>query len=369
MDDVASLIRGAAIGMVLLLAAVFRRSRSAGSLARVGTLFAAGAIGYLLWSDPAISTWPPLARLVIGIAALSAPFFFWALTRLIFEDDFRLRPAHWALLGVIVVAGVAQSVLPAGHVPWSPDALRTGFRLLMLALIVHAFWVVGKGWPTDLVEKRVRLRLIFLVGAGTAAALVVLAALVYAPAAARPHSVRLGEAGAFALLILTFGVILMRFDQDVQPPERAPDPPGRQPHSGPGVSPQPEPDLDAGVLERLASLMRADEAWRETGLTIGGLATRVGIPEYRLRRLINQRLGHRNFTAYLNEYRLGAAAARLADREQMRTPVLTIALELGWGSIGPFNRAFRARFDMTPSDYRRQRTTQPHPDENSAPIC
>jgi AraC-like DNA-binding protein len=84
--------------------------------------------------------------------------------------------------------------------------------------------------------------------------------------------------------------------------------------------------------------------------------------------ILNQRLGFRNFTAFLNEHRLAAAAARLADRAQTRTPVLTIALDLGWGSIGPFNRAFRARFDMTPSDFRRKRTAAQTTDENGSPI-
>jgi hypothetical protein len=80
-----------------------------------------------------------------------------------------------------------------------------------------------------------------------------------------------------------------------------------------------------------------------------------------LRRLINQQLGHRNFTTFVNEYRLSAAAARLVDRNKLRVPVLTIALDLGWGSIGPLNRAFRARFGMTPTDYRRAKTANPAP--------
>ena len=33
--------------------------------------------------------------------------------------------------------------------------------------------------------------------------------------------------------------------------------------------------------------------------------------------------------------------------------VLTIALEAGYGSIGPFNRAFKERFGLTPTEYRR----------------
>jgi AraC-like DNA-binding protein len=373
MDDVDALIRGAAIGITLLLAAAFLRARPNASLAWIGTLYLGGFVGYLLWGHPAILTWPPLARLVFGVLALSTPFFFWALARLIFEDGFRLRPVHWALLGVIVIAGVAQAVLPGVRILWLPNALRIGFRLLSLALIVHVFWLVWSGWSVDLVEKRHRLRLGFLVVVGIAAALVVLAALFYAPAASRAAPIRLGEAVASLVLSLSLAIAVLRFDRDFLPPESAPAL-SHSPSANPGNDASAEgaagtsADPDASLMARLDALMQHDEAWRETGLSIGGLAARVGAPEYRLRRLINQRLGFRNFTAFLNEYRLTAAAARLADREQLRIPVLTIALELGWGSIGPFNRAFRTRFDMTPSDYRRKHTTGSGPTDKGSPI-
>jgi AraC-like DNA-binding protein len=57
----------------------------------------------------------------------------------------------------------------------------------------------------------------------------------------------------------------------------------------------------------------------------------------------------------MHGYRLEAAAARLADPAQARLPVLTIALDCGYGSIGPFNRAFRARYGVTPTQYRNAR--------------
>jgi len=34
-------------------------------------------------------------------------------------------------------------------------------------------------------------------------------------------------------------------------------------------------------------------------------------------------------------------------------PILTIALDAGFQSIGPFNRAFKAHTGMTPSEFRR----------------
>jgi sec-independent protein translocase protein TatA len=39
---------------------------------------------------------------------------------------------------------------------------------------------------------------------------------------------------------------------------------------------------------------------------------------------------------------------------QREVPVLTIALDAGFGSIGPFNRAFKADTGLTPTDFRRQ---------------
>jgi AraC-like DNA-binding protein len=35
-------------------------------------------------------------------------------------------------------------------------------------------------------------------------------------------------------------------------------------------------------------------------------------------------------------------------------PILSIALDLGFASIGPFNRAFKAITGLTPGDFRQQ---------------
>jgi AraC-like DNA-binding protein len=232
--------------------------------------------------------------------------------------------------------------------------ISSGHRLPSLALVAHAFWMVWRGRSTDLVEPRARLRLVML-GAVGVTALVMLAAIVYS-VRFRPAPVNLAEGLALLLAILVLATLLLGFDPDLLPTDARGPPSAQRLYATNGGSAAPTPlDSDAGALARLENLMTQEEVWRETGLTIGMLAERAGLPEYRLRRLINQRLGFRNFIAYLNEYRLAAAAGRLADINQIRTPVLTIALDLGWGSIGPFNRAFRARFGTTPSEFRRVR--------------
>jgi AraC-like DNA-binding protein len=107
---------------------------------------------------------------------------------------------------------------------------------------------------------------------------------------------------------------------------------------------------DDALIARLREAMEARQLYHDESLTVASLARALGSQEYRVRRAINQGLGYRNFNEFLHRYRLDEACARL--RSQAHLPVLTIALDVGFGSIGPFNRAFRARFGCTPTEYR-----------------
>ena len=99
--------------------------------------------------------------------------------------------------------------------------------------------------------------------------------------------------------------------------------------------------------------MADERIYRQENITIGSLALRLGVPEYRLRRLINQRLGYRNFNVFLNNHRIEEAKAALADPSQAEVPIITIAMDAGFQSLGPFNRAFKALTGVTPTEYRR----------------
>src|SRR5262249_47866639 len=105
------------------------------------------------------------------------------------------------------------------------------------------------------------------------------------------------------------------------------------PSLAPAAPPQPAPGPDRATpaeLARLRQLMDVDEVWREEGLTVAGLALRVGVPETRLRRLIGDQLGHRNFPAFVNASRIAAAKRRLSDPREARVSVSTIAFDTGF---------------------------------------
>ena len=111
-----------------------------------------------------------------------------------------------------------------------------------------------------------------------------------------------------------------------------------------------EDAADQRLVDALMRLMADERIYRHDNITIGALATKLRMPEYKLRRLINQRLDHRNFSSFVNGYRLAEATAA-------EVPVITIAMDAGFQSLGPFNRAFKATTGVTPTEYRRLKAT------------
>ena len=59
----------------------------------------------------------------------------------------------------------------------------------------------------------------------------------------------------------------------------------------------------------------------------------------------------RTFVGWLTEVRIGHACRLLAQTD---LPVLTIALDSGFGNLSNFNRAFRRLRGCTPREWRRQ---------------
>ena len=112
-------------------------------------------------------------------------------------------------------------------------------------------------------------------------------------------------------------------------------------------------NLETSVLGKLQRALEVDRIFLEERLTIGALAGRLGTSEPVLRRVINRGMGHRNFNDFLHAWRIREACEELARPEQARVPVLSIAMKVGYGSIGACNRAFKARIGMTPTDFRR----------------
>jgi AraC-like DNA-binding protein len=275
-----------------------------------------------------------------------------AMGRAAFDDDFALRRWHGALWAAIV----GLQIFTAGWtVRWPTLGLviDRALSVIYLGLALLAAAQVLATWRADLVAKRRRLRAVVLIG--TAAYIAMGAFLNLSPPSASVLSLlNLTNAVGLCMLVSLSGWNLFR--------EVSPESAGFLPAAGNALGEarftaadgRDRPTaIDAALLRRLEHLMSVERAYRREGLTIGSLSAELGVPEYRLRQLINEGLGHRNFNAFLNRYRIEEAKAALADPGQKDVPVLTIAMDTGFQSIGPFNRAFKAATDVTPTEFRR----------------
>lgn len=111
---------------------------------------------------------------------------------------------------------------------------------------------------------------------------------------------------------------------------------------------------DPELGEQLIKLIDEKRLYVEPELRVADLARLAGEAEYKVTQCITGTLGFANFNQMVNSYRLEEVKRRLADPALAHLPILTIALDCGFGSIGPFNRAFKADTGMTPQEYRRQ---------------
>lgn len=87
----------------------------------------------------------------------------------------------------------------------------------------------------------------------------------------------------------------------------------------------------------------------QEALSLDKMALDLGISKYALSRVFSGTF-HRNFNQYLNDVRLNYA---LHCMETTNDTILDICLESGFESQRTFNRVFKDRFHMTPSEYRK----------------
>lgn len=332
--DLETAIRLMAIGAsaLLLLVVTAGRVRRELKLPLAGMIL--GGALYLAISSTSFIIVRPI-RPVVDYLSLLTPFWTWLFARRLIERD----PPMRFVTGFVGFYTVCWSI---AH--WAGEFWRVGFygiHIASLILIADLFRSAWTGRDDDLVERRRMIRLWLPVLVGLQAGGVLIFELVMGPTVTYPI-VQIANGALIYLLILLAGVTLLQTD-----PELLVETERGQPTAALDLTPS-----ELVLKDRLEAAMAAGY-YRTPRLTIAGLANHLGAPEHRLRSLINQRLGERNFATYLNRHRVDEAQRVLADREQVDLPVLSIAMDLGYNSLPTFNRAFRSETGTTPTDFRR----------------
>ncbi len=344
-DILETALRGAAAGISFLLAMALLSARGEGArVRRLGALFTFSTGVYVLISGEAARQLVMPVIVPVSVIAIYGTVFFWWFAAALFDDDFRWR--WWRFTPAIIIP-----FLHIGHI-WAPPGWlekllwysHVGLNSLMF---LDALRLALVNASDDLVNPRRRFRFAIAVTVGVFG-LIIASAETIERNYLLPDTLRMLHAAAIFILTLFFGVWLLRPRTWLfgEAPANAPE---EAQWAGQGLAVSP---ADRPAYDRLIALMDGG-VYRQEGLTVAALAEKVGVPEHQLRKLINGALGFRNFSSFLNARRIDDAKAELADSENARKQIIQIALDLGYGSIAPFNRAFKQATGQTPTEYRK----------------
>ena len=276
--------------------------------------------------------------------------FAWLFARSLFNPDGLRQSWPIAIVAALTISGAILNFFPSqGQDTAMANALlplaRQVHSLTGSAVLLLTLFEALHGRHSRLPAEERRFRFLFMAGYG---ALFTGAVLLEHLTAELPIAL-MSVKTLCACLALVGGTVAMLYRTahplNVSTATRAQKPPVRD-------------QEEHKLAQRIDHLLREKQVYTHADFKVADLADRLGAPDYKVTRCITGALGYPNFNQLINRYRIEHARNLLSDPTRGEQSILSIALDSGFGSIGPFNRAFKAQIGMTPGAYRRNATAQ-----------
>lgn len=110
------------------------------------------------------------------------------------------------------------------------------------------------------------------------------------------------------------------------------------------------------TLEKMKIILKFIENHYMEKITVADAAASLGFSESHFMRYFKDAMGT-PFIEYLKDYRLTMASRLLTASD---SSILYIAAEVGFDNLSYFNRAFKAKYHMTPNQFRHTQEPPPH---------
>jgi AraC-like DNA-binding protein len=344
--DVITRVAGATL--LLTLSALLARDPRTRRLAAYFAPMALCLAGFLAGNTPEASLrlGGPLGHAGALIAGYAAVFLWWFCLAS-FDPTFRPR-------GGVLAAGLAWLAIASADRGLLGPALESqglsfGLIALGLCMIGYLCWRLVRDRAGDLVDERRRARILVVVllagqlGADFLVDLVM--GLDWGP-----QGFTIVQNAALLAFCAWLGLRLLPVPASASAPAPAALP-----------AALPAQGEEARLTERLRVLIEVERVHLEPDLTFAAFVRRMGAPERTVRQLINHRLGHDHFRAFLNACRVAEAKRLLADPARAGDKLIAIALDSGFASLASFNRAFQALEGRPPSAFRGGATPEERP--------
>jgi len=309
--------------------------------------FAAVAFWISVSSFLVTTTWDlGMFGALIGTAGTATCGFSWLLARALFRNDAGKEIWPLVIVGLLIGTGILVDLLAAGQTGAGSLATILGMAnsvhallsstVLLLAL-VEAF--LGFHQDLSLREKRFRITFASVYGGMLATSVIWLNGVPDGSWAAQSSdTIRI----VCALIAVGLSIFAWQHRQTFPHPKSK-----RRQRQFITIS-----DDDTALASRVRQLLEDRSYVLQADLKLANLAKDLREADYKVTNCITGILGYRNFNHMINVYRVEAAKSALRDPKKNDQSILMIALDCGFSSIGPFNRAFKQETQQTPSAYR-----------------
>lgn len=110
------------------------------------------------------------------------------------------------------------------------------------------------------------------------------------------------------------------------------------------------------LLNKLTKVMEDEKLYENPEISLPKLAKQIDTSPHRLSEVINKKTG-KNFTDFINEYRIVKAKEMLIDPHYGQYKIAAIAFDCGFNTLSTFNLAFKKNTGKTPSEFRESLVT------------
>lgn len=115
-----------------------------------------------------------------------------------------------------------------------------------------------------------------------------------------------------------------------------------------------DPRESEQYMRKLLYLVETEKIYKDESISLQSLSEKIGISARNLSQVINEKLG-RNYSHFINSYRVKDAEELLLSPGGKDRSVLSIAYEVGFNSKVVFNRAFKKFTGLTPTQYKKRK--------------
>ena len=331
--------RFSGIGMLILLTiSVFRFTVSSKSR----TLFVLSAIsvaGLFLGYVPEPFLLPEPLLIVVRLLDVPHLIFIWLFALSLFQKDFQIRLFH-IVVGATYCAPIFMARLAQfGLAPPFPYWAVALVDIVAVAIALHVIMSTLRGRSDDLLQSRREARLNFVI--------VMVFVTVSAAAIEFLLTGSLSE-WLYTAKVMTIWPAIFWTDLWLLKPSRTSFAFEHIARPDTAASDLKDSELHKALLREVVD----QQAYLDPELTLPELSNRLAVTQHRLRALINQQMGFRNFSSFINSYRVTAICEAMRLQENAQKSIFELAMDHGFSSLPTFNRSFKSQPGLTPSEFR-----------------